>query len=52
MDLRPLPPGAGAGFGGGGSDPYDDALGIVKKSTVRVLREEAVGMYEVAVLEA
>lgn len=38
--------GGGAGFGGGG-------LGVrLKEDEVRVVREEAVGMYEVAVLEA
>jgi hypothetical protein len=54
VDLRPPPPAAPAGPGGGGGAVPDGtfsdlALGI---NEVRVLRQEAVGMYEVAVLEA
>ncbi len=44
----------GAGFGGGGANVYSlqaNSLEL-KKEEVKVLREEAVGMYEVAVLEA
>ncbi len=54
VDLRPQPIGF-FGFGGGGSgrnDYFSSSFGIVKKDEVRVLREEAVGMYEVAVLAA
>ncbi len=57
-DLRPPPPGAFGGFGGGGfgggmggMGGFGGGLGF-QRDTVRVLREEAVGMYEVAVLEA
>jgi hypothetical protein len=51
VDLHPPPPPApaGPGGGGGGGVPVDFALGV---NEVRVLRQEAVGMYEVAVLEA
>ncbi len=54
VDLRPPPqaaPGPGGGGGGVPAGAFDDAipLGI---NEVRVLRQEAVGMYEVAVLEA
>jgi hypothetical protein len=54
VDLRPQEPGSGQGFGGGGGKIFYsyDAFGIVEKNEVRVLREEAVGMYEVAVLAA
>ena len=43
-----------AEFVGGGGSGFGGGLGSlkVKRSSVRVLREEAVGMYEVAVLEA
>lgn len=45
------------GFGGGGPagaarNMRADALSVMEKQEVRVLREEAVGMYEVAVLDA
>jgi len=53
VDLRPLPAAAPGAGGGGLSAPgvfsADLALGI---NEVRVVRQEAVGMYEVAVLEA
>ncbi|MAD80937.1 MAG: hypothetical protein CMJ50_08865, partial [Planctomycetaceae bacterium] len=55
VDLRPQLPGLGQAFGGasnGRVDTYFDALAIVEKREVKVLREEAVGMYEVAVLAA
>lgn len=55
VDLRPQPTGGfggmggGAGFGGGGIGGFALAVPI---DVVRVIREEAVGMYEVAVLAA
>ena len=54
VDLRPQFYSFGGGGLGGGNRKLQtfDALGIVKESEVRVLREEAVGMYEVAVLAA
>lgn len=43
----------GGGFGGGGLGSGSGGLGFeLKKDEVRVVREEAVGMYEVAVLAA
>jgi hypothetical protein len=54
VDLRPRPvPFAGAAFGGGGGGGGAGGFGFaVPKDEVRVIREEAVGMYEVAVLAA
>ncbi len=56
VDLRRFPPmgGGGGGFGGGGfgGGGAINRLGLLKKDEVRVVKEEAVGMYEVAVLEA
>ncbi|MBW3543241.1 MAG: DUF2330 domain-containing protein [Planctomycetes bacterium] len=57
IDLAPAP-GFGGGFGGGGGVGggggfFGGGLGVeLKKDEVRVVREEAIGMYEVAVLEA
>lgn len=49
LDLRPPRQFGGGGFGGG----LGGGLGMrLKKDEVRVVREEAIGMYEVAVLEA
>jgi len=54
IDLRPPPPAApGGGLGGGGGGAFfGGGLPAPDRLTVRVLREEAVGMYEVAVLKA
>ncbi len=54
VDLRPQFYSFDGALGGGGNRnlPANDAFAIVKESEVRVLREEAVGMYEVAVLAA
>jgi len=43
--------GAGGGFGGGGG-AFGGSLGFVPQNQVRVIREEAIGLYEVAVLAA
>ncbi len=55
IDLRP-PSGDGGFFGGGGGlgggGGFGGAMGFVPRNQVRVIREEAVGMYEVAVLAA
>jgi len=57
IDLRPQMGmgggfgGGGGGFGGGGGG-FGGGLGFVPEDEVRVIREEAVGMYEVAVLAA
>jgi hypothetical protein len=52
VDLRPPPPAPAAPGGGGGvPDGTFSELGLAVNE-VRVLRQEAVGMYEVAVLEA
>ncbi len=52
VDLRPPPP--MAAMAPSGAVPTDSAVeeSLEWKDTVRVIREEAVGMYEVAVLEA
>jgi hypothetical protein len=54
VDLRPPPPAApgGAFGGGGGGSPAVLSVVPLGINEVRVLRQEAVGMYEVAVLEA
>ena len=56
VDLRPRFGGiGGGGFGGGGGAPAAmqfQQLGQIARDEVRVVKEEAVGMYEVAVLEA
>lgn len=53
VDLRPAVGGfGGGGFGGGGGGMALNFRSSTKKNEVRVLKEEAVGMYEVAVLEA
>ncbi len=57
IDLRPQPAGFGGGFGGGGFGGGGGGFGgglafQLPKDEVRVIREEAVGMYEVAVLAA
>ncbi|MDA1050063.1 MAG: DUF2330 domain-containing protein [Planctomycetota bacterium] len=58
IDVRPQASmyggaGMGGGFGGGGGGFGGGGLGFqVPKDEVRVIREEAVGMYEVAVLAA
>ena len=49
LRYRPAPGGFGGGGGGGG---LEFARGKVSKDEVKVLKQEAVGMYEVAVLEA
>ena len=43
--------GGGGGFGGGGGGVFGGGLEL-QRNQVKVLKEEAVGMYEVAVLEA
>src|SRR5438477_9716199 len=53
IDVRPPPPAApGPGGGGGGGSPFVISVLPLGINEVRVLRQEAVGMYEVAVLEA
>ncbi len=54
IDLNPpVPSAAPGGFGGGfGGGAFGGGGLTIRKDEVRVLREEAVGMYEVAVLEA
>ncbi|MEM7456277.1 MAG: DUF2330 domain-containing protein [Planctomycetota bacterium] len=52
IDLRPPPPMARAAPGGGGFGGGGMQLQMLSEDEVRVLREEAVGMYEVAVLAA
>ncbi len=51
VDLRPAPPTAMA-FGGQGGGAVVRNLAIMDEDRVEVIREEAVGMYEVAVLAA
>ncbi len=53
IDLRPRPMAARGGGGIRRMRQSDDSLKLAeKKDVVRVIRQEAVGMYEVAVLEA
>jgi|GEM_PF-521109 len=61
VDLRPqfFDGGMGMGFGGGmggmggpGGDPFADASMAIRRDETRVLKEEAVGMYDVAVLQS
>jgi hypothetical protein len=55
IDLRRQVLGFGGGFGGGGGaggGVFGGSLGFVQPNEVRVIRQEAVGMYEVAVLAA
>lgn len=55
IDLRPQFGGGFGGFGGGGFGGGFGGAGLgvqLKPDEVRVVREEAVGMYEVAVLQA
>src|SRR5262245_38776282 len=54
IDLRPRPvPTRASGFGGAKSERSRSGDGLaLRKDEVRVLRQEAVGMYEAAVLEA
>lgn len=53
VDLRPMPPmAAGGGFGGGRPGMMFRNQAMDEEESVEVLKEEAVGMYEVAVLSA
>jgi hypothetical protein len=52
VDLRPPLPNEGVAFGARKSSSSKDAERDLKYDTVRVIRQEAIGMYEVAVLEA
>jgi hypothetical protein len=52
IDLRPIPMPSAAPRGGRANSGAVMNLSMIRKQEVRVLREEAVGMYEVAVLAA
>ncbi len=52
VDLFPPPPAPSAAAFGGSGPVADNGLQYARRDVVRVLKQEAVGMYEVAVLEA
>jgi len=52
INLFPPPAPAANASGGFGAEAFNNGLQFARRNEVRVLKQEAVGMYEVAVLEA